>query len=276
MNSVLVPEVHTTGFSFGNCRRNEKLFSDGFKPPKATKTGTTIVGIIFKDGVILGADTRATSGNIVSEKNCEKIHYLAKNMYCCGAGTAADTEMTTQMISSQLELHRLSTNRIVPVPCAATLLKQYLFRYQGHVSAALVLGGVDSQGPHIYSIHPHGSTDRLPYATMGSGSLAAMSVFESRWKPDMTEEDGMKLVRDAIAAGIFNDLGSGSNVDLCIIRKNSCNYLRNYELANKKGERKLDYTYKRGATGVLAVKNIPFDVVAEIATTSGVERMDTN
>lgn len=196
---------------------------------------------------------------------------------CCGAGTAADTEMTTQMIASQLELHRLSTNRVVPVPCAATLLKQYLFRYQGHVSAALVLGGVDSQGPHIYSIHPHGSTDRVPYATMGSGSLAAMSVFESRWKPDMTEEDGMKLVRDGIAAGIFNDLGSGSNVDLCIIRKNSTQYLRNYELSNQKGTRKLDYTYKRGATGVLSVKKIPIEVVeTTVASTSGVEQMDTN
>lgn len=195
---------------------------------------------------------------------------------CCGAGTAADTEMTTQMIASQLELHRLSTNRVVPVPCASTLLKQYLFRYQGHVSAALVLGGVDNQGPHIYSIQPHGSTDRVPYATMGSGSLAAMSIFESRWKPDMTEEQGMKLVRDGIAAGIFNDLGSGSNVDLCIIRKGSTKYLRNYELSNQKGERKLDYTYKRGTTGVLSVKKIPFDVVEESVASSSVERMDTN
>ena len=56
---------------------------------------------------------------------------------------------------------------------------------QGYVGAALVLGGVDKYGSHIYSIHPHGSTDRLPYTTMGSGSLAAMSVFESRWKPNM-------------------------------------------------------------------------------------------
>jgi len=255
--------------------RNERLIKDGFKAPKTTKTGTTIVGIIYKDGVILGADTRATSGNIVSDKNCEKIHYLAKNMYCCGAGTAADTEMTTKMIASQLELHRLSTNRVVPVPCASTLLKQYLFRYQGHVSAALVLGGVDAQGPHIYCIYPHGSVDKLPYATMGSGSLAAMSVFESRWKPDMDEEEGKKLVRDAIAAGIFNDLGSGSNVDLCIIRKGSTEYLRNYELANQKGVRKVDYTFKKGATGVLSVKKIAFDVVEE-STSAVVEQMDTN
>lgn len=97
---------------------------------------------------------------------------------CCGAGTAADTENTTNLISSQLELLRLNTGREVHVATANTLLKRMLFRYQGHVSAALVLGGVDNTGPHIYSIHPHGSTDKLPYTTMGSGSLAAMAVFE--------------------------------------------------------------------------------------------------
>lgn len=61
-------------------RRNAELIKGGFQPPKTVKTGTTIVGIIFKDGVILGADTRATEGPIVSDKNCSKIHYLAKNM----------------------------------------------------------------------------------------------------------------------------------------------------------------------------------------------------
>lgn len=60
--------------------RNAFLENKGFPAPKATKTGTTIAGLIYKDGVILGADTRATSGNIVADKNCEKIHYLAPNM----------------------------------------------------------------------------------------------------------------------------------------------------------------------------------------------------
>jgi len=65
---------------FCNISRNASALNAGYAPPKATKTGTTIVGIVYKDGVILGADTRATSGNIVSDKNCEKIHFLAKNM----------------------------------------------------------------------------------------------------------------------------------------------------------------------------------------------------
>ncbi|GJQ85604.1 Prosbeta2 [Trypoxylus dichotomus] len=260
MSSVLCPEIPNPGFSFDNCARNASLETKGFPVPKAKKTGTTIAGIIYEDGVILGADTRATENTTVSDKNCRKIHYLAENMYCCGAGTAADTEMTTNMIASQLELHRLSTNRVVPVCTANQLLKQYLFRYQGYIGAALVLGGVDSTGPHLYSIYPHGSTDKLPYTTMGSGSLAAMAVFESRWKPDLTEEEGKQLVRDAIAAGIFNDLGSGSNVDLCVIRKGSVEYLRTYDEANTKGKRQASYRYPPGTTAILSTKTANIEV----------------
>ena len=106
-----------------------------------------------------------------------------------------------------------------------------LCRYQGHVSAALVLGGVDVHGPHLYSIHPHGSTQRLPYTTMGSGSLAAMAIFESRYVEDMDEAAAIQLVRDGIRAGIFNDLGSGSNIDITVIRKENISQFRTYENA---------------------------------------------
>ncbi|KAJ8934642.1 hypothetical protein NQ314_013241 [Rhamnusium bicolor] len=273
MSSVLCPEIPAAGFSFENCRRNALLENKGLTVPKATKTGTTIVGITFKDGVILGADTRATEDTTVADKNCEKIHYLAPNMYCCGAGTAADTEMTTQMISSQLELHRLYTNRIARVATANQMLKQYLFRYQGYIGAALILGGVDVEGPHLYQIYPHGSSDHLPYITMGSGSLAAMSVFESGWRQDLEEEAGIKLVRDAIAAGVFNDLGSGSNIDVCIIRKGAADYKRTYDEANKKGIRQASYRYPRGTTRILSSKVV--DVEEVCVQRIEPERMDT-
>lgn len=84
-----------------------------------------------------------------------------------------------------MEMHGLQTGRKPRVVTAMTMLKQMLFRYQGQIGAALVLGGVDATGPHLFTIHPHGSTDKLPYVTMGSGSLAAMAVFETGWKPDM-------------------------------------------------------------------------------------------
>lgn len=272
-SAPLLAQQTPGGFVFENVRRNALLEKHGLKGPTARKTGTTIAGIVFKDGVVLGADTRATEDTIVADKNCSKIHYIAPNIYCCGAGTAADTEMTTQMIASNLELHQLSTGREVRVATANRMLKQMLFRYQGYIGAALVLGGVDFNGPHLYSIYPHGSTNKLPYCTMGSGSLAAMSVFEDRYKPDMEEEDAKQLVRDAIASGIFNDLGSGTNVDLCVIKKGKVDYIRPFDEANQKGVRQGDYSYKRGTTAVLTttVTPLPLDIID-----TSVEVMETS
>ncbi|XP_023142066.1 proteasome subunit beta type-7 isoform X1 [Amphiprion ocellaris] len=286
MATLTVTRPPFGGFSFENSKRNAVLEGNaskmGFNLPPARKTGTTICGVVFKDGVVLGADTRATEGMVVADKNCSKIHYISPNIYCCGAGTAADTEMTTQIISSNLELHSLSTGRLPRVATANRMLKQMLFRYQGYIGAALVLGGVDCNGPHLYSIYPHGSTDKLPYVTMGSGSLAAMAVFEDRYKPDMEEEEAKQLVRDAIAAGIFNDLGSGSNIDLCVITKGKVDYIRPHDEANKKGVRAHeleavhptgDYKYKRGTTSVLSkvVTTLDLELVEE-----SVQTMDTS
>ncbi|KAL0319932.1 UNVERIFIED_CONTAM: Proteasome subunit beta type-7-A [Sesamum radiatum] len=252
------------GFSFDLCRRNEMLVQKGLKQPSFLKTGTTIVGLIFQDGVILGADTRATEGQIVADKNCEKIHYMAPNIYCCGAGTAADTEAVTDMVSSQLKLHRYHTGRESRVVTALTLLKSHLSSYQGYVSAALVLGGVDGTGPHLHTIYPHGSTDTLPFATMGSGSLAAMAVFESKYREGLTRDEGVKLVAEAICSGIFNDLGSGSNVDICVITKGKKEYLRNYMLPNPR-----TYVSEKGysfgkKTEVLLTKITPLRELGEV------------
>lgn len=240
------------GFVFDNFARNEKLVEKGYKAPKAQKTGTTIVGVLFKDGVVLGADTRATEGNIVADKNCAKIHYIAPNIYCCGAGTSADTESVTGIVSSQLDIHRLTTGRGSRVVTALTLLKRRLFQYQGHVSAALVLGGVDATGAWLYTVAPHGSTDKLPFVTMGSGSLAAMAIFEQGFKEQMSRDEAIKLVRDAITAGIENDLGSGSNVDVCVIEKDKVDYIRGYDTSNfQVKHHRAGFEFPSGTTKIL-------------------------
>mmetsp|Transcript_114750 Transcript_114750/g.199594 ORF Transcript_114750/g.199594 Transcript_114750/m.199594 type:complete len:281 (-) Transcript_114750:251-1093(-) len=249
-----LPPSERNAFNFENALRNERLeVEGGIHPPKARKTGTTIVGVVYKGGVVLGADTRATEGTIVADKNCEKIHYIAPNIYCCGAGTSADTENVTAMVASTLALQRLNLGKQSRVLAAQTILKRHLFKYQGHVSAALVLGGVDVNGPYLSTVAPHGSTDRLPYVTMGSGSLAAMSVFEAEYKDDMTEKEAIDVVHKAISRGIFEDLGSGSNVDIRVVRKDgTTEYLRGYDKPNERGFRKSKpYVYPPGSIVVL-------------------------
>ncbi len=147
---------------------------------------------------------------------------------------ASRTSLTMQVgtVASELLLHRCSINRPNRVVTALNILKTRLFKYQGHIGAALILGGVDKAGAHLHSIYPHGSSDSLPYASMGSGSLAAMAMLENEYRDGLSLEDAKGLICRAIHAGILNDLGSGSNVDLCVITRDGVQQLRNYQMFN--------------------------------------------
>ncbi|KAG5492268.1 hypothetical protein GH5_01185 [Leishmania sp. Ghana 2012 LV757] len=239
------------GFNFDNVQRNLNLEGEGYSAPRTLKTGTTIVGVVYRDGVVLGADTRATEGSIVADKRCRKIHYMASNIMCCGAGTSADTEAVTSMVSSHLALHRLETGKQSRVLEALTLLKRHLYRYQGHVSAALVLGGVDVEGPFLATIAPHGSTDRLPFVTMGSGSIAAMAQMEAAYKDNMTCEEAKELVASAVRKGIFNDPYSGTQVDVCVITKDKAELIIGYDKPNERLYPRQEIKLAPGTTPVL-------------------------
>ena len=214
-------------FSLDNYYRNASVSPKLKSSLKATSTGTTIVGVTYANGVVLAADTRATNGSIVADKNCEKIHYIAPNIWCCGAGTAADTEAVTRMISSAMTLARLEQQTAYSrVPAAVTQAKRHLHNYQGYIGAYLIMAGYDPvDGPCLYGIHAHGSTDRLPFTALGSGSLAAMAVLErhlgntAMLPRNLSRQQASQLAIEAIKAGILNDLGSGSNVDLMIIER---------------------------------------------------------
>lgn len=115
---------------------------------------------------------------------------------------------------------------------------------------------------------------------MGSGSLAAMSVFETQWKPDLTQDEAVKLASDAIQAGIFNDLGSGSNVDVAVITKDKTTLKRNYIKPNEKSAKIQSYAFPKGTTAVLNEKVIKKNEIGQYVTVEEVplegERMDVD
>jgi len=165
----------------------------------------------------------------------------------------ADCDHVTEMIKRDLELHRLNTHSESRVQMAANKTAEHLFRYQGQVGLHAIMGGVDCKGPQLMEISNDGNHYQGNYLTMGSGSLAAMGVFESEYKEDMTEEDAVKLVTKAIEAGIYHDLGSGSNVDVAIIKRGKVDYLRNLKADNKKMWSKPGgYTFHKERVNVLA------------------------
>lgn len=237
------------------------------------KTGTTIVGIKGDKYVVLAADTRSTNGPIVADKNCSKIHTISSNISCCGAGTAADTRYTTKLAQSVLHRFTLKYDKISPLSYCVNILKRHLFSYQGHISASLIVGGVDEKGPGLFGVHPHGSVDALPYTAQGSGSYSAIGILETGWRTDMTEEEAVELACDAIEAGISNDLYSGSNIDICVIRVDSKevyqkDYRRNYREIGKKQPREMKYNYPRES--ITITKEEVYDLVT-FSTTMEVE-----
>lgn len=106
---------------------------------------------------------------------------------------------------------------------------------------------------------------------MGSGSLAAMSFLEAGWKPNLELDEAKELMKNAICGGIYNDLMSGSHVDIVVITREKTEVIRPFEVASVKGQRQASYRYKRGATATLSTRVIPFEVVS-----THVERMETD
>ncbi|ELP92175.1 proteasome subunit beta type-7-A precursor, putative [Entamoeba invadens IP1] len=188
---------------------------------KFLKTGTTICGLICNHGeaVVVACDSRATAGPIVADKDCMKLHKLAQNIYCGGAGTAADLTHVTNFIATKLGVHGLTTGTFPRVKTAVTMFKRHLFQYGGHLGVYLVLGGYDCTGAHLYGLMANGYTSEQHYYSLGSGSVAATTILDDGWNEGLTIEEGAALAQHAIEAGILNDMGSGSRVRVCIITK---------------------------------------------------------
>ena len=117
---------------------------------------------------------------------------------------------------------------------AAHRLTTHAFKYGGNIGTYLIVGGVDVKGPQLIECQNDGNMYSNPYHTTGSGSLAAMAILETYYKDELTKEEAIALAVSAIEGGVYHDLGSGSNVDVCIITRGKVEYLRNYKHDNKK------------------------------------------
>jgi 20S proteasome subunit beta 2 len=103
---------------------------------------------------------------------------------------------------------------------------------------------------------------------MGSGSLAAMSVFETQWKTDLSRDDAVTLCANAIKAGIWNDLGSGSNVDVAVITEDKTTLMRNFKTPNTRQPKQRNYRFQKGTTAVLNEKIITKEQISKYVTVS--------
>lgn len=187
--------------------------------PLRTSTGTTTVGIVVNDAVILGADKRATMGFLVASKTADKIHQIAPHIGGTIAGSVADAQYLMDYLATRVRLYEMQHGKRIAVNTLAKILARELFgaKYPAPYEVQHVIGGVDGDGPKLYDIGGDGSILKEEFTSTGSGSVFAYGVLEDGYRPGMDIEAGVELVRKAVKAAISRDIASGNGIDVVVI-----------------------------------------------------------
>jgi proteasome beta subunit len=189
------------------------------------KTGTTTVALACKDGIVLAADKRATSGYLVSFKKFDKIMQITDSIAVTVAGTVSDVQLLVKYIRAELRLKRIRTVRENTVKEAANLLATLVYSNIRKMSmipgiSHFIIGGKDDSGFHLYDLSPDGSIVEMDdYVSSGSGSVMAFGVLETLYKSNLSVDEGIKLAVKSVNAAIQRDIASGNGLDVVTITK---------------------------------------------------------
>ena len=187
------------------------------------KTGTTTVGVVCKDGVVIAADKRATAGNLIVDKRAEKVHLINENVAVTIAGTVSDAQLLIKLIRAELKLKEIRTSKLPSMKESANLLGGLLYSNIRRPSmlpgiAHFLMGGKDKLGTHLYDLFPDGSVTKVrDFISSGSGSVFAYGVLETQWNPEITIEEAIPLVTKAINTAIRRDSCSGNGLDVVAV-----------------------------------------------------------
>lgn len=189
------------------------------------KTGTTTIGVLGKDCVVMAADKRATAGNLIIDRTIEKVVPVTDTMALTLSGSVSDVQLFIKYLKAELTLKELRSGRPALVKEAANLLAGFTYngiRTRGSITHFL-FGGYDGTGPHLYDIFPDGSLTEIKepvgFIASGSGMVFALGLLEDAWKSGMSEEEATSLAIRAIQSSIKRDNASGDGADVYVINK---------------------------------------------------------
>lgn len=178
--------------------------------------GTTTVGLVCKDGVVVATEKRATMGNLIASRRAKKIYQVADRVAMTTAGSVGDAQYLARIIKAEANLYEIRKERPVTVKAIATLTSNILNSYRFFpYLVQLLIGGVDYEGCSIYSIDPiGGAIEEKDIVATGSGSFTAYGVLEDRFSPDMNVDDAVELAVRAIYSAMKRDSASGDGIDV--------------------------------------------------------------
>ena len=181
--------------------------------------GATVVGVTYKDGLVLGAERRVTLGGFIVSKTAKKTFQVTGSVGAACAGMIGDMEVLIKELRSYVKLRELELRRPLPANSIAKLLSIMMFerRYAPYITQVMI-GGVDAK-PSIWVLDPLGSLIPDDYAAVGSGAEIAIGLIENGYSESLSEEYAKNLAVRAIRSAIKRDVSSGDGVDLLFATK---------------------------------------------------------
>ena len=192
------------------------------------KTGTTILGIVCKDGIVMAADRQTSAGNsIVFQKNSRKVFQLNDYLVVSGTGSVSDIQRAEKILPAELRLKELRSKERPSVRQSASLLASFSFSNIRQPSvipamAGFLLAGFNKDGTtELYSITPDGAIIKIEEydANFGSGMPYVLGLLERQYKKGLSIKEGVELAKEALKSSTQRDVGSGYGIDVFTISK---------------------------------------------------------
>ncbi len=191
------------------------------------KSNTSIIGIVCKDGIVLGADRQSTAGNLVLNKNSEKITAFTDYALVACTGSVSDIQRSKKVIAAELKIKELRSRSRPTVREAANLYSTVTYYQIRQFSAIMsivgsLVAGYDEDGKtELYSIEPAGSVVKVEDydANFGSGMPFILGLLERQYKKGLSVTEGIELAKEALKSSTQRDTGSGFGIDIYAITK---------------------------------------------------------
>ncbi|MFH1785616.1 MAG: archaeal proteasome endopeptidase complex subunit beta [Candidatus Micrarchaeota archaeon] len=186
---------------------------------EAIQTGTTTVGLVCKDGVVLASDRRATMGYLIASKDIDKVYQVSDRIAMTIAGGVGDAQTLIRWMTAELKLYELKNEKPATVEAAATLLANILTQYKFYpFFVQLLIGGMDER-PRLFSVDMLGGVTEEKLTSTGSGSPIAYGVLEELYREDKDIHSNLTIAAKAVSAAMKRDAASGERVDLTMVTK---------------------------------------------------------
>ncbi|KAF8897387.1 20S proteasome subunit [Infundibulicybe gibba] len=184
--------------------------------------GTSIMAVQFDKGVVIGADSRTTTGSYIANRVTDKLTHIHDRIYCCRSGSAADTQAVADIVHRFLQEAAQNSGTAPSVHTAAAIFQKLCYENKDALSAGIIVAGWDKDvGPSVYNIPLGGGLFRQPWAIGGSGSTYVYGYCDATYQEGWGRDETIEFVRNTLALAMSRDGSSGGVIRMCVITEDA-------------------------------------------------------